>query len=36
VADAEAKRVEEEFLASNCSEYENPKFDFFIHAPDYE
>ena len=36
VADAEAKRVEDEFIGTHCSDYENPKFDFFIHAPDYE
>ena len=35
-ADAEAKEVEDTFIARNCGEYQNPKFDFYIHAPDYE
>jgi hypothetical protein len=36
VAHEEAKVVENKFIKARCSEYEMPKFDYFIHAPDHE
>lgn len=35
-ADKAARIDEERFLANTCSEYEMPKFEMAIHAPDYE
>lgn len=35
-AEREAKITEEQFIAETCSEYEMPKFDLPINAPDYD
>ena len=36
MADECADKVDAKFIESNCSEYDLPCMDFYVHAPDYE